>query len=50
LNVVNRKGEIRMTKPRLFAIELAAQLALAAAIGLAVSVVLAGATMLLAAA
>jgi hypothetical protein len=50
LNVVNRKGEIRMTKSKLFALELAAQLALALATGLAVSIVLAGATMLLAAA
>lgn len=39
-----------MPKPKRIAIELAAQCALAAAIGLAVSIVLAGATMLLAAA
>lgn len=38
-----------MTKSRLFAVELAAQVVLAAAVGLFVSIVLAGATMLLAA-
>lgn len=38
-----------MTKSRLFALELAAQVVLAAAVGLFVSIVLAGATMLLAA-
>ena len=38
-----------MTRPGLFAVELAAQAVLAAAIGLFVSVVLAGATLLLAA-
>ncbi len=38
-----------MIKTRMFAVELAAQIVLAAAIGLFVSIVLAGATMLLAA-
>ena len=38
-----------MTKTGLFAVELAAQIAMAAAIGLLVSLVLAGATLLLAA-
>jgi len=38
-----------MTKTGLFAVELAAQIVLAAAIGLFVSIVLAGVTMLLAA-
>jgi len=38
-----------MIKTRLFAVELAAQIVLAAAIGLFVSIVLAGAAMLLAA-
>lgn len=37
-----------MTRTRLFAVELAAQILLAAAIGLATSIVLAGATLLLA--
>jgi len=38
-----------MTRTRLFAVELAAQIGLAAAIGLFISTVLAGATLLLAA-
>ena len=38
-----------MTKTRVFLVEVAAQVVLAAAIGLMVSIVLAGATMLLAA-
>ena len=38
-----------MVKTRMFAVELAAQIVLAAAIGIFVAVVLAGATMLLAA-
>jgi len=38
-----------MTRPTTYAIEIAAQLGLAAAIGLFVSIVLAGATLLLAA-
>ena len=37
-----------MTKTRLYAVELAAQILLATAIGLAASIVLAGATLLLA--